>query len=180
MKEILDIFDESGEKIGEMSREEIHKVGAWHKSVHIYLINAKNQLLMQLRSKNKDIGPNVWDISVGGHVDLGEDSLTSAQRELKEELGIEAEKGEFEFLFTQKEILKNGNYVSKEFVDVYLIEKDVTEKDVKLQLFEVQKFEFVDISTFIEKVREKDKKFSFHIDEYLKMIPILEEKFLKK
>ena len=70
--------------------------------------------------------------------------------------------------------------MSKEFVDVYLIEKDVTEKDVKLQLFEVQKFEFVDISTFIEKVREKDKKFSFHTDEYLKMIPILEEKFLKK
>jgi 8-oxo-dGTP pyrophosphatase MutT (NUDIX family) len=38
----------------------------------------------------KDRYPGWWDVSVGGHVDPGEDYLTAAIREAGEELGLQA------------------------------------------------------------------------------------------
>jgi 16S rRNA (adenine1518-N6/adenine1519-N6)-dimethyltransferase len=45
---------------------------------------------LQKRSIWKDRNPGIWDSSAAGHVDSGEDYLTAARRELREELGIEA------------------------------------------------------------------------------------------
>ena len=49
-----------------------------------------------LHRVHKDVQPNKWDTSVGGHVDPGESVDNAAHREMKEELGIEAE---LEFLY---------------------------------------------------------------------------------
>lgn len=177
---MLNKCDENGNIIGSISRTDVHMTGDWHQAIHIYLINKKSQILMQLRAKNKDIAPDVWDISVGGHIDFGENSVSTARRELEEELGISSSEDEFEYLFTYKEILKSSNYISREFVDVYLIEKDVTENDIILQKAEVIEFEFVPVEDFINNVKNKVDKFNFHEDEYLRVIPILEERYIKK
>ena len=180
MEEIIDMLDDEGKVIGTISKEQAHKTGAWHKAVHIYLINHKKQLLMQLRAKDKKIAPNVWDISVGGHVDVGEDTLTTAQRELEEELGISAKTDEFKYLFTHKEVLKNEGYVSREFVDVFIIKKHVVEKDITMQESEVSEFQFVDLKAFFENVSKREEKFTFHPAEYDKIIPILQKEFFAK
>lgn len=177
MEEIFDRCDENGNVIGTVSRVEAHHTGAWHKSVHIYLINNKNQILMQLRPSYKDIGPNKWDISVGGHVDTGEESIIAAARELREELGIVADTSELKYLFTYKETLTNKDYISNEFVSVYLIKKNVVEKDVKLQEEEVVCFKFIDLDEFYKKVG--DGTYDFHKEEYKRVIQILKEKFKK-
>jgi isopentenyldiphosphate isomerase len=37
---------------------------------------------------SKDVAPGRWDTSVGGHLNPGEDPVSAARREMREELGI--------------------------------------------------------------------------------------------
>ena len=46
--EYLDILDENGNLTGEKKlRTEVHRDGDWHKAVHVWILNSKNQLLLQ-------------------------------------------------------------------------------------------------------------------------------------
>jgi len=55
---------------------------------------------LQLRAKNKKLFPNKWDVSVGGHISAGEEPLTTAVRETKEELGLEISREDLVFVLT--------------------------------------------------------------------------------
>jgi len=56
--------------------------------VHVFAFNKRGDLLLQKRSPLKDLCPGLWDSSVSGHLDSGEDYATAAVRELEEEMGI--------------------------------------------------------------------------------------------
>ncbi len=87
--EYLEIVDRDGRVIGLAARSEIHgNPSLIHRVVHVLVFNEKGELLLQKRSKNKDVAPGRWDTSVGGHVGIAEDPLFSAKREMEEELGI--------------------------------------------------------------------------------------------
>ncbi|MFH1625474.1 MAG: NUDIX domain-containing protein [Pseudomonadota bacterium] len=89
--EYLEIANEDDEVIGLASREESHKNGLIHRSVHIFVFNSKGELFIQKRGNTKDQCPLFYDSSAAGHVDRGESYYDCATRELKEELGIEAD-----------------------------------------------------------------------------------------
>ncbi|MBN2421586.1 NUDIX domain-containing protein [Candidatus Woesearchaeota archaeon] len=86
--EIIDIVNEQDKIIGRDTRFNIHKKHLIHRGVHIFIINSKNQVLIQKRSFNKDFYPGYYDASVGAHVDSGESYKDAAVREIKEEVGI--------------------------------------------------------------------------------------------
>ena len=48
------------------------------------------RVLLGLRRRDRRVAPAVWDVP-GGHVEPGESPRTALRRELREELGIEAE-----------------------------------------------------------------------------------------
>lgn len=172
---MLKRLDEKGNVIGEISRKEVHVVGAWHSSIHAYIINNKNEILLQLRTADKDIYPSVWDISVGGHVDANEESIKTACREIKEELGIKVKQNELTYLCTTKEILKTGKNVSREFVDAYLTIQDITEKDITFPKKEVADAKFVKLEDFFDMVERKNNKLFPHYKEYKKVVPYLKQ-----
>ncbi|MDR0803898.1 MAG: alpha/beta fold hydrolase [Rickettsiales bacterium] len=88
--ELIDIFDESWNPTGEiLERNEAERQGKWHKACHIWIVNPRGELLLQLRSPNKSSYPNMWDISAAGHVRAGETMIEGGIREMKEELGID-------------------------------------------------------------------------------------------
>src|SRR3989338_6629550 len=84
----VDIVGEKDNVVGCEEKDIAHQRGLWHRMSGIYLTNSEGKLLLQKRSATKDVFPNLWTQSVGGHVDAGESYETAALRELKEELGI--------------------------------------------------------------------------------------------
>lgn len=64
MQEFFDILSEKGKYVGRVeSREKCHKEGLWHKAVTLFIINNRKQVLLQKRSQNKRLWPNMWDIT---------------------------------------------------------------------------------------------------------------------
>jgi len=96
--ELLDIVDENDQVIGHDTRDNIHKLGLLHREVCVWIYNDKKEIVFQRRSPDKDLYPNLLDASAGGHVGLGMDYETAAAKELKEETGIKASKGDLVFL----------------------------------------------------------------------------------
>jgi len=156
--EYIDVLDEKGNKTGEVkSKDEVHEKGLWHRAVHIWILNSKNEILLQLRSKNLVSSPGKWDISAAGHISEGEESLISAERELFEELGVKIPIESFILLghVTQSAIKNNGTYINNEFNDVYLIRSDLKIEDFKFNDGEVEKVEYVPLETFKQWVQDK-------------------------
>ena len=102
-KELFDIYDPEGNRIGTASRSECHGNPALlHRTAHVVVIHPETgDILLQKRKMTKDIQPGKWDTAVGGHLDSGEDYLAGARRELAEELGITGDV-ELEWLFVEK------------------------------------------------------------------------------
>lgn len=90
-EEIFDVVDENDNVIGQASRQEVHARRLLHRAVHVFLFNSRGELLLQMRSANKDEHPLTYTSSCSGHLDAGETYDAAVVRELREELGLDCE-----------------------------------------------------------------------------------------
>ncbi len=176
--EKIDVLNEKGEKTGEViSREEVHRLGLWHKCVHIWIVNHKGEILLQKRSPQKATNPNKWTTATSGHLSAGDSSTEGAMRELSEEIGLNVNENELEYLFTVKESDVNNNQkkqiIEKEFTDVYLIRKDIAIANLKLQEEEVSSVKWFSPDEFKKMVIENDENLVSHREMQMKIIEIL-------
>ena len=91
MEEILDIFNDKLEIIGQDTRKNVHRKGLLHQVVHCWAIEDSKDgrfVYMQQRAEFKDF-PLLFDITVGGHIDSGENIENAMIREIKEEVGLD-------------------------------------------------------------------------------------------
>ena len=86
--EYFQTYSDAGEPLGLVPRDQVHAQGLWHCSAHVLLFNSVGELLLQRRSKDKDLYPNCWDYSVGEHLMPGETFRQGVERGLYEELGL--------------------------------------------------------------------------------------------
>lgn len=93
------VVNDKDEVIGTMAREVAHKNGAPHRIAVVYVANPAGEILVQVRMTGR------LDHSSAGHVDPGEEYLATAQRELKEELGMDS-----------VELIRVGHGVSEEII----------------------------------------------------------------
>jgi isopentenyldiphosphate isomerase len=113
-EERLEIVNYKGVVIGHALRSEIHgNPSMMHRVVHVLVLNSNGDILLQKRSQNKDVAPGKWDTSVGGHVGIGENLLTSSLREMHEELGVEGYEPEHLYSYT------HSNAYETELVTTY-------------------------------------------------------------
>ncbi len=167
-KEYFDLLDENGNKTGKIKlRTEVHRDGDWHKAVHIWIINNKGDILLQRRCATKDSNPNMLDISSAGHLSAGDDSLTGAIRELKEELNLDVNKEELQFIKTLKRSSKyTSTFINNEFDDLYILRTDKTINDMKFQEEEISEIFFVSYKKFKEMVKNKQPDLLRHDEEF--------------
>lgn len=154
MEEFFDVLNEKGNFTGKTeSREKCHKEGLWHKAVVVFIINSKNQVLLQRRSPNKRMWPNMWDVTAGGHVLAGEFGFEAIIREAKEELGIELNKNEMTFLGSSISTNNKADIINKHFNEYYIVNKDLDETRLTLQKEEVTEVKWIDKNDIIQKIK---------------------------
>ena len=138
MEEKFDVLNELGEFTGEIAtREECHKKGLWHRAVYAFIIDNEGNILLQKRSANKKLWPNLWDVTVGGHVDSGEFGRQAIIREAKEELGLEISDEDIRYIVGSTSINEQGNIINKHYNECYVITKTIDICEIKIQKDEV-------------------------------------------
>jgi isopentenyldiphosphate isomerase len=108
--EIIPFIDSHSRILFYLPRKVAHKRPLYrHPTVHLLVINSKNELLLQKRSKSTRIFPLRWDSSVGGHVTKGESLESALKKEAYEEIALDNFKAEF---LAQYEIIADNNLES--------------------------------------------------------------------
>ncbi len=178
--EFFDVLDEQGNKTGEIiERSEAHKKGICHRVIQVWVINSNNELLLQKRSANKDSCPNMWYVSLGGHIEANEDNRQTIIREFSEELGLDVsnQMDEIKYLYTFHEIavLNDGQFIDNEFYDVYFIKMDLDPETLVLQEDEVSEVKFIGYHEFKQAVINKDKSYWIHEEGFRKLFECLDQ-----
>ncbi len=175
--EYLDIVDEKGNPTGQIvTRETAHSEGILHRTAHLWLLRKKDdvtQILVQKRSADKAEFPGCFDISSAGHIPAGMDYEESALRELQEELGITAEKGELIWC-GDRDLKCDTEFRGVPFHDrqhtrVYLMWCSLDADKFTLQKEEVELVRWLSFGELMEAVRENLIKHCIAMEE-LEMI----------
>lgn len=121
--EIWDLYNEHRELTGrDHIRGEKVPQGFYHLVVHIWIRNSKGEYLISQRSADRPAYPLMWEC-VGGSVTKGEDSLTGALRETKEEVGLTLSPEVGKLVYSVVGRVVNGVKFT-DIVDVWLFEYD--------------------------------------------------------
>lgn len=176
--ELLAMFHEDGRHTGApVSRDEAHRCGILHGASHTYIYKREQgqlMLLLQRRSLCKDSFPGCLDTSSAGHVDFGSDFLQTAHRELKEELGIDAELQE---LFTQRisceSVFHGQPFLDQEINKVYGLNACVTPDDLVLQESEVSEVVWMSAAEILRRVENNDPEICIQPQELIQLIDAL-------
>lgn len=124
--EFVDVFDEGMKSIGRMAKKEAHRTGAWHKSIHCWIVRSDETgqyVVFQKRSATKKAFPNFLDISAAGHYQAGE-HIEDGVREIVEELGINVGFNELQYLGTKFDVYKDETIFNREFCETFLYRDD--------------------------------------------------------
>lgn len=121
--ELWDLYNENRELVGEEHiRGNDLPDDCYHLVVHVWIKNAKGEFLISQRSADRKNFPLMWEC-VGGSVLKGEDSLSGALREVKEEVGIDLSADKGKILFTKIRKTIDGKKFN-DILDVWLFEYD--------------------------------------------------------
>jgi len=172
MDEYIDVLSSEGNLTGEVSlKSEAHKKGLWHASAQVWIVDRNQNVLLQKRAQNKDSYPNLWDISVAGHLSAKDSPISAAQREVKEEIGLDLSVEQFRFLkrIKRSKIPKKG-FWDNEFNYLFAVKCDIFISELKLQEEEVTAVQLVPLNEFQKKIKESSQIFVPHGDKYYQYI----------
>jgi isopentenyl-diphosphate Delta-isomerase len=167
--EMIDVVNEDGVPTGRAKpRAFIHRDGDWHRTVHVWVANARGEILFQKRSLTKESFPGAWDVSAAGHIESGETSAHAAAKELREELGIDVPPHDLRLLFTIKSasIQNEGTFIDNEISDVYIVRLDIDINEIRPQESEVSGVRFVPCAELQRLAQCRDPDFVPHDQEY--------------
>lgn len=162
MKELLDIVDEHGNPTGQtIDRETAHTEGIMHRTSHVWILRkraGKTEILLQLRSKDKDSFPGCYDISSAGHIPAGDGYRQSAIRELKEELSVEASEDDLIFcgdrMVIWDDVFAGKPFHDRQYSRIFALWTDREEDDFVLQKEEVDGVKWMEFEACMEAVRK--------------------------
>ncbi len=175
--EYIDILNFDGTPAGfSTTREKVHSEGFYHRSIHLWIINPEGELLIQKRSLSKIAHSGLWDVSCAGHIVSGDSSEITVVKETMEELGLDIRKENFRFCNTvlTKNIHNSGKYIDNEYIDIFLMQKDVRIEDINFDRSEVSDVKYISLKDFGKLVFQKSQEISPHYEEYEFMLRLNE------
>ncbi len=158
--EIVDLLNNRKELTGETCERNAVPDGKYRLSIHIWIVNDKNEILIQQRSANRKKFPNMWT-NTGGACIAGETSIETVFRELKEELNITPNIDNLELITSYKR--------EKDYVDVWLLRQNINITDLKFNDNEVQDAKWVTVEEW-KKLLIEEQAVKSSTDYFLKYI----------
>ena len=150
-EERWDLYDAEGNRTGRTQRRgDVFADGDRHLCVHVWVQNSRGEYLLTRRAPEKCM-PGLWECT-GGSALAGEDSLTAALRETREETGLRLDPGRGELLFR----FSGEHY----FCDVWRFRQDVTLEQVVLRPGETCGKRFADRET-VRRLKREGRFFAF-------------------
>lgn len=107
IEENVILVNENDEPIGLMPKLEAHEKAVLHRAFSVFILNDKNQLMLQQRAHHKYHSPLLWTNTCCSHQRDGETNLEAGNRRLMEEMGFQAQLKEL-FHFIYKAPFDNG------------------------------------------------------------------------
>ena len=151
-EELVDVYDKDRNKTGKIiNRSDISILNndEYIITVHCFVINLSDQILLTQRSFNKNRGGK-WEETHGG-LKAGEKSIEGIRRELQEEIGVSAEIDELKLI----KILKRKN----KFRDIYILRKDIPLDSLKYNDGEVINCKYVSLNEFKTMIKNNECTF---------------------
>lgn len=136
-----EVIDDQGHKTGQLlDKQKVHAEQLRHEVVNVWIINAKGEVLLQLRAPEVELCPNVWDVAVGTHLRPGEDPLTAAVRCVHSELGLDILPTSIRHLFN----IQAANPMAdgrkhRVLGHVFLLKQDINPADITLDRHKIAK-----------------------------------------
>ena len=148
LDELIDILTSDGKATGKTAlKSEAHKNGWYHPTVHVWFYTDDGKVLLQKRAFVKKVFPNLWDVSVAGHIGAGESIINTAIREAKEEIGIDISESQLTKIGIRKdEIVHPNGIFDNEFKHIFLCKLTVPVSKLTMQTDEVDDLQLFDIS----------------------------------
>lgn len=101
------LVNENDEPIGLMNKLEAHEKAVLHRAFSVFVLNDKNEVMLQQRAHHKYHSPLLWTNTCCSHQRAGETNIEAGKRRLFEEMGFKTELKEL-FHFIYKAPFDNG------------------------------------------------------------------------
>lgn len=176
--ELFDVLSESGERTETQKRRgDIHRDGDWHASVHIWIARRRlggMEYLLQKRADNKDSFPGCYDAASTGHIDAGEDPITSAIRELREEIGVRARPSDLVLLF-RKKVSEDNTFHGKRFLNneikwVFLFKGALPDTNIDFEQDEISDVCWQSSEDIKYALEHKDPRYCIDLSEFREVV----------
>ena len=107
VEEQVILVNEQDEPIGLMNKMEAHEKAVLHRAFSVFILNDKNEVMLQQRAHHNYHSPLLWTNTCCSHQRAGETNIEAGKRRLFEEMGFKSELKEL-FHFIYKAPFDNG------------------------------------------------------------------------
>ena len=101
------LVNKNDEQIGLMPKLEAHQKALLHRAFSVFILNDKNEIMLQQRAHQKYHSPLLWTNTCCSHQRQGENNIEAGSRRLFEEMGFKTDLKEL-FHFIYKAPFDNG------------------------------------------------------------------------
>ncbi len=149
------LVDSDDKEMGTMEKMEAHEKAKLHRAFSIFILNSKNQMLLQRRALEKYHCAGLWTNTCCSHPRPGEDIEAAAHRRLKEEMGFDTRLKKVTS-FVYKAEFENG-LTEHEFDHVF---SGTFDGKIKHNPSEVCEWKYVDVKELVADIKASPEKYT--------------------
>jgi isopentenyl-diphosphate delta-isomerase len=154
------VVNEQDEQLGVMEKMAAHHEGVLHRAISVFILNNKNELLLQQRAVGKYHSGGLWTNTCCSHPLPAESTLAAAHRRLQEEMGFDTD---LQAIFTLRYKADVGNGLTENEYDHIFI--GYYNNMPLLNPEEAMAFQYLPVQEIAQWLQEKPEDFTawFHL-----------------
>jgi len=156
MAQKLILIDEYDNVTGYCEKLSTHKKGNLHRAFSVYILNSKNELLIQQRTITKYHSGGLWSNTCCGHFTSEKNMEAQAEQRLMEEMGVKTNL-RWIFNYSYKTQFKNG-LIENELVYTYLGSYD---NDPLPNCEEVENWKWIQLEELSKEMYQQPEIFTY-------------------